>query len=159
DYANALNRLADVMRISAGISEGSIQAEVQLKTGFVYAALEDRDAATGEWAGAVETKSKSHSIAYLFWRAAASGFLASFAGNEQETRAAQNEMKIIGEHTNHSRLIVVARLLSANQFDALGLYSEALATALSADSVASQYGLELWLIRIRMKIYELQKQM
>ncbi|HET6267236.1 MAG TPA: diguanylate cyclase, partial [Acidobacteriota bacterium] len=158
-YANALNRLADVMRISAGISEGSIQAEVQLKTGFVYAALEDRDAAIGEWAGAVETKSKSHSIAYLFWRAAASGFLASFAGNEQETRAAQNEMKIIGEHTNHSTLIVVARLLSANQFDALGLYSEALATALSADSVASQFGLDLWLIRIRMKIYELQKQM
>lgn len=157
DYVSALeclNRLAESARI---IEDKGTMSEADLKLGFTYFALEDQEQGSAHWKAALATQTRNRSINLLFWRAAVGAFLASFSGEEEETRRLQNEMRGIADRTGHATLITVSRLLWATQFDKLGRRADALEAIREAEQCARKFSQEVWLVRVKARMAELQK--
>jgi diguanylate cyclase (GGDEF)-like protein len=157
DYVSALgclNRLAESARI---IDDKGTMSEANVKLGFTYFALEDQEQGSAHWKAALAAETRNRSINLLFWRAAVGAFLASFSGQEEETRGLQNEMRVIAARTGHATLITVSRLLWATQFEKLGRMVDALQAVKDAEQCARKYSQEVWLVRVKARMAELQK--
>lgn len=156
NYVSALNTLYGIIDLAKSIHATLFTAEANIKLGFTYLALEDQARSTAHWTAAIQETPESTSVNYLFWRIAAQAFLAASAGNDGEMRRLQKEMRDLAEKTQYATLITIFPLLSSMQYDRLGRPDEALEAIREAEKQARRFSQDLWMVRVRMKFYELQ---
>jgi diguanylate cyclase (GGDEF)-like protein len=92
-----------------------------------------------------------------FLKISALAFLSCIERRESDLMNLQRELKKIADGTDYAYLMIGTPLLCVHQMTFLDRFPEALRFAEDAERQALYYNQDVWLPRVRLKIYELQK--
>jgi hypothetical protein len=92
-----------------------------------------------------------------FLKCSVKAFQACAEQNEAELQNFQREMKRLADATDYSYLMIGTSVLCVHQMECLNRLPEALRFAEDAERQALYYNQDVWLPRVRIKIFELQK--
>lgn len=119
--------------------------------------LNDLERARPHWESLMQLGKEKLSVEMTFLRSSIRAFQAAWDHRENDLQDLQKEMKRLADTTDYAYLMIAAPLMCVHQLKYLNRYAEALRFAEDAEKQALYYNQDVWLPRIRIKIYELQK--
>ncbi len=132
-------------------------ADAQFRRGLYCVRLNDLESSIPLWQPLLNLPEEMLSADLRFMKTAALAFIACAERKEPELLQFQRQMKKIADATDYAYLMVGVPVLSAQQMEYLGHLPEALRLQEDAEKQALYYNQEVWLPRVRVRIYELQK--
>ena len=156
-YEDGLQKLEDIIAGCQEIKDDVLQADAYYRMGLYYLKLNDMAKAFPLWSMLMNFPEDRLTAELRFLRTSLLAFQASSEGKETELQHLQKEMKRLADATDYAYLMIGSPLMCVHQLEQLERHSEALHFAEDAEKQALYYNQDVWLPRVRLKIYELQK--
>ena len=156
-YQEAISKLDEMIACSREIQDQVNVAEASYRKGFCYLRLNDFSRATPNWQPLMNLSEDKLSAELIFIRTALLAFEAAWEHKETELLHLQKQMKTLADSTDYAYLMIGAPLMCVHQLEHVNRSGEALRFAEDAEKQALYYNQDVWLPRIRIKMYELQK--
>ena len=151
-------RTLDLMtQKSKEIGDLMSEADAQFRLGVHFMRLNDLARALPHWQLLMNVPDDRLSAELCFLKSSVKAFQACLEKNEPELQNCQREMKKLADATDYSYLIIGTSVLCVHQMECLNRVPEALRFAEDAERQALYYNQDVWLPRVRIKIFELQK--
>ncbi len=156
-YEDAFRTLDQVTEKCKEIGDIANEADTQFRKGLYYIRLNDLERALPYWRMLINLPEDRLSAELCFLKVSAKAFEACTDHKETELQDLQREMKTLADSTDYAYLMIATSLICAHQMEHLNRMPEALRFAEDAERQALYYNQDVWLPRIRIKIFELQK--
>jgi diguanylate cyclase (GGDEF)-like protein len=156
-YADAFHKLDEMVQKCEEIGDEINHADALYRKGLCYMRLGDLDRAIPLWQPLIHLPEDRISAEIGFLKTAVKAFQACVEQKAPELQQLQREMKRIADATDYAYLMIGTPLICVHQMDYLNRPAEALRFAEEAEKQALYYNQDVWLPRIRIKMYQLQK--
>ena len=156
-YQDGFSRLDEMVQKCEEIHDQVNQADAQYRRGLYYMRLNDLERAMPLWKLLMNLPEERMSAELCFLKTAVLAFQACWERKEAELQHLQREMKKLADVTDYAYLMIGTPLMCVHQMEYLNRLPEALRFAEDAEKQSLYYNQDVWLPRIRVKIYELQK--
>lgn len=156
-YQDGFFKLDQMIEKCKEIQDEINHADANYRKGLYYMQFGDLNRAIPLWKMLTQLPVDRMSVELCFLKTAIMGFQACLDRKEKEVQQLQKDLKVAADSTDYAYLMIATPLLCMHQMEFLNRLPEALRFAEEADKHALYYNQDVWLPRIRIKIYELQK--
>ncbi|MCI0413243.1 diguanylate cyclase [bacterium] len=156
-YEDGFRLLDQVTLKSQEIGDLNSEADAQFRKGLYFMRLNDLKRALPYWPLLMNLPEDRLSAELAFLKVSVKAFHACAEHREQELQSLQREMKQLSEATDYAYLMIGTPMICVHQMEHLNRLPEALRFAEDAERQALYYNQDVWLPRVRIKIFELQK--
>ena len=156
-YEDGRRTLEEMTQKSKQIGDSVGEADAQFRIGLHFIRLNDLACALEHCQLLINLPDENLSAEQCFLKSSVKAFQACVEHNELALQNFQREMKRLAEATDYAYLLIGTSLMCAHQMEYLNRLPEALRFAEDAEKQALYYNQDVWLPRVRIKIYELQK--
>jgi len=156
-YQDGFRVLDEMIQLCAEIEDTVSFADAQYLKGRNYVRLGDLESAALHMKSLIDVPDHLLSAELLFLKMAALAFEACLERRESDLQSLHKELKRIADGTDYAYLVIGNSLLCVHQMTFLNRIPDALRFAEDAERQALYYNQDVWLPRVRLKMYEFQK--
>ena len=156
-YVDGLSSLNEMIEKCREIHDEVSEADAQYRKGLYFMQLNDLERALTFWQLLMTLPEDRMSAELCFFKTTIRAFHACRQRKETEMHELQKDMKRIADATDYAYLMIGTPFLCVHQMEILDRFTEAFRFAEDAEKQALYYNQDVWLPRIRIKMYELQK--
>jgi tetratricopeptide (TPR) repeat protein len=156
-YKDGRRTLEEMTKKSKELGDLANEADAQFRIGLHFMRFNNLACALQHWQPLINFSDENLSAELCFLKSSVKAFQACVEHNETAVQNFQREMKRLADATDYSYLMIGTPLMCAHQMEYLNRFPEALRLAEDAEKQALYYNQNVWLPRVRIKIFELQK--
>jgi diguanylate cyclase (GGDEF)-like protein len=156
-YNDGLAKLEETIEKCEEIQDEVNLADANYRKGLYFMQMNDMERAMSFWQLLLNLRDDRMSAELCFFKTTILAFHVCMQKKEKELHELQKDMKKMADATDYAYLMIGTPFLCVHQMEALENYADALRFAEDAEKQALYYNQDVWLPRIRIKIYELQK--
>ena len=156
-YEDAFQKIDEMKLKCSEIQDEVNLADAHFRKGLYYMRLNDLGRAFPHWQMLMNLPEDRMSAELIFLKTAVLAFQACWEQKDAELQTLQREMKKLSDSTDYAYLMIGTPLMCVHQMEHLNRLPEALRFAEDAERQAMYYSQDVWLPRVRIKIFELQK--